>query len=65
MENKFSQVWGNREWQWVETDTHGGNEMHDNGNGADMGSDVTKCRTNYNSKLIIRECRSSVKEQRE
>ena len=53
MENKFSQVWGNREWQWVETDKHCWKHMHVKGNGPDMVRAVTNFLPKDKRKLII------------
>jgi len=53
MENRFSKLWGNRDWSWVETDVHCWKHMHGEGNGPNLIKDITNILPKQKHKLAI------------
>ena len=53
MENRFSTLWGNRNWSWVETDIHCWKHMHGEGNGPNLIKDIANILPKQKHKLAI------------
>ena len=53
MENRFSKLWGNRDWSWVETDIHCWKHMHGDGNGPNLIKDIANILPKQKHKLAI------------
>ena len=53
MENRHSDIWGNRDWQWVKTDHNCWVHMHKKGNGPNVVRDIARSVIGKKRNLVI------------